>query len=77
MKITKSPSTCRVPFCSLDKGTVFKTAENNAYYMRTEMVIDADANVCNATLLNDGTMIRFDGSDIVQIVDCELIIHER
>ena len=75
MKILKFPSTNNVSFCSLEKGTVFKTAENNAYYMKTEMVIDADGVVCNAMLLNDGTMMRFQGNDMVHIVDCELIIH--
>lgn len=74
MNIRKTTLNKRVAFGSLSKGTVFKTAENNAYYMKTDTVVDLDANICTAVLLNDGTMIRFHTQDIVIVVDCELCV---
>lgn len=74
MNIRKTTSNKRVTFGSLSKGTVFKTAENNAYYMKTDAAITTDTIICTAVLLNDGTMISFRSQDLVYVVDCELCV---
>jgi hypothetical protein len=74
MKINENCCNTTVKFSSLSKGDVFKCADNGAYYMKTETVMDMENRTCVAVCLNDGMMVVIRPTDMVHVVDCELTV---
>lgn len=74
MKINENGRNAAVKFSFLSNGDVFQCADNGAYYMKTETVMDMDNRTCVAVCLNDGMMVVILPTDMVHVVNCELTI---
>lgn len=74
MKIVNSKQQAMRRFFDIDIGTVFMLDDGKCY-MKTDSIEATDPlDIYNAVRLNDGEMCEIFDSQIVILVDCELVI---
>ena len=74
VKIVDQTLNKEIRFWDIKRGTVFRRKKDNECYMRTELVTDLNEEECNAVLLSQGYMMYIAPDEIVENVDCELVV---